>query len=230
MGATGGPMGIVVLISGSGTNLQAILDAQRRGDIPVRVLAVISDQPEAYGLQRARAAGVPSECIDARGYPDRESYDAALGERLAALAPGLVVLAGFMRILSPPLVGRWSGRMLNVHPSLLPAYRGLHTHRRVLEAGERHHGTSVHFVTEELDGGPVIAQARLVIRPGDSEEDLKNRIQALEHLIYPEVVGWFATGRLRMQGDKVVMDGTVLPGPIVRDEQAPQARGSVTPV
>jgi phosphoribosylglycinamide formyltransferase-1 len=224
------PMGIVVLISGSGTNLQAILDAAGRGDLPVRVLAVISDQPDAHGLQRGRDAGVVSECIDARGYPDRASYDTALGERLAALHPGLVVLAGFMRILSPPLVQQWSGRMLNIHPSLLPAYRGLHTHRRVLEAGERYHGTSVHFVTEELDGGPVVVQARLAVRSGDTAEALQARIQALEHRIYPEVIGWFATGRLRMQGERVMLDGALLPGPIVRDEQSDQARGSVTPV
>ena len=213
-----GTLGIVVLISGSGTNLQAILDAAQAGVIPVQVQAVISDQPDAYGLERARRADVATECIEAGDFPGRAAYDEALGRRLEALDPGLVVLAGFMRIVSAALVNRWSGRMLNIHPSLLPAYRGLHTHRRVLDAGERWHGTSVHFVTEELDGGPVIAQARLEIRPDDTEETLKDRIQALEHQMYPEVIGWFADGRLRMLGDAVQLDGELLTAPLMRDE------------
>lgn len=210
--------GIVVLISGSGTNLQAILDAARSGAIAARVVTVISDQPDAYGLQRAQRAGVPTECLRARDYPDREAYDAALGELLEAIDPGLVVLAGFMRILGAALVRRWSGRMLNVHPSLLPAYRGLHTHRRVLKAGEKWHGTSVHFVTEELDGGPLIAQARLGIGSGDTEQTLQERIQSLEHQIYPEVIGWYAAGRLRMVGDKVELDDRVLSQPVMSNE------------
>lgn len=209
---------VVVLISGGGTNLQAILDAAQSGAIPVRVTTVISDQSGAYGLQRARLADVPTECLEAGHYPDREAYDHALGQRLAELGPGLVVLAGFMRILGPDVVRRWSGRMLNIHPSLLPAYRGLHTHRRVLEAKERWHGTSVHFVTEELDGGPLISQARLEIGPRDNETTLQDRIQALEHRMYPEVIGWFAAGRLRMAGDQVELDGEPLATPVMRDE------------
>lgn len=230
MSADNGGMGIVVLISGSGTNLQAILDAARTGAIAARVLAVISDQPDAYGLQRARDAGVPAECVEPGDYPDREAFDEALDEKLSEFDPGLVVLAGFMRILGPVLVSRWSGRMLNIHPALLPAYRGLHTHRRVLEAGERMHGTSVHFVTEELDGGPVVAQARLEIDPGDTEATLQERVQALEHRMYPEVIGWYAAGRLQMIGERVELDGTLLPGPVIRDGWPAQARGSVTPV
>ena len=212
------PMPVAVMISGSGTNLQAILDAADAGAIPIRVHAVLSDVPGAFGLERARQAGVAAECLPAADFSDRHAFDRALGQRLEQLAPGLVVLAGFMRILSAPLVRAWAGRMLNIHPSLLPAYRGLHTHRRVLEAGERQHGTSVHFVTEELDGGPLIAQARLDIGPEDTETSLNQRIQALEHRLYPQVIGWFGAGRLGLGADGVELDGTPLTAPVVRDE------------
>jgi phosphoribosylglycinamide formyltransferase-1 len=214
-----GPLRTVVLISGSGSNLQAIADAAGAGRIPARVAAVISDQPAAYGLERAARAGIHAECLPGADYASRESYDAALGERLAALAPELIVLAGFMRILTGPLVAAWHGRMLNIHPSLLPAYRGLHTHRRVLAAGDAEHGTSVHFVTEELDGGPVVAQASLEIHPEDDEASLQRRIQALEHRLYPEVIGWFAEGRLRMDGERVLLDGDPLAAPVQRREE-----------
>jgi phosphoribosylglycinamide formyltransferase-1 len=169
---------ISVLISGGGTNLQAIIDAAARGDIPARIDSVVSDQQEAFGLKRAESAGIRTEVLTAEGFDNREAYDVALGELLAGLQPRLIVLAGFMRILTGPLVRAWEGRMLNVHPSLLPGYRGLHTHRRVLEAGETYHGTSVHFVTEELDGGPVIAQARLRIGPADTPDSLNARVRA----------------------------------------------------
>jgi phosphoribosylglycinamide formyltransferase-1 len=212
------PLRTVVLISGSGSNLQAIAEAAASGRIPAKVTAVLSDQPGAYGLERAARAGIPAECLPGADYDSREAYDAALGRRLAALDPELVVLAGFMRILTAGLVADWHGRMLNIHPSLLPAYRGLHTHRRVLAAGDREHGTSVHFVTEELDGGPVIAQARLRIRPGDDEERLQQRIQAMEHRLYPEVIGWFAGGRLRLEGERVWLDGAPLKAPLQRGE------------
>lgn len=213
-----GTMPICVLVSGGGTNLQAIIDSAARGDIPVTIDSVVSDQPDAFGLQRATSAGIRTRVLEATGFDNRESYDEALGEILDELSPGLIVLAGFMRILTGGLVRRWDGRMLNVHPSLLPDYRGLHTHRRVLEAGESHHGTSVHFVTEELDGGPVIAQARLEIGPQDTPDSLNARVQALEHRMYPAVVGWFGQGRLRMAGDRVELDGRLLDGPVVRDE------------
>ncbi len=212
------PMPVVVMISGSGTNLQAILDAAADGAIPVRVQAVLSDVPGAFGLERARRSGVPAECLPAADFDDRESFDRALGRRLEQLSPGLVVLAGFMRILSAPLVRQWAGRMLNIHPSLLPAYRGLHTHRRVLEAGERQHGTSVHFVTEELDGGPLIAQARIDIRAEDTEASLNRRIQALEHRLYPQVIGWFGAGRLRLGDSGVELDGAALTAPVIKEE------------
>ncbi len=209
---------ICVLVSGGGTNLQAIIDAAARGDIPARIDSVVSDQRQAFGLKRAESAGIRTEVLTADGFDGREAYDTALGALLADLRPRLIVLAGFMRILTGPLVRAWEGRMLNVHPSLLPDYRGLHTHRRVLEAGETYHGTSVHFVTEELDGGPVIAQARLRIAAGDTPDSLNARVQALEHRMYPAVVGWFAQGRLRMIGDQVELDGRLLDGPVVRDE------------
>jgi len=215
-----GKLPIAVLISGSGTNLQAIIDVCHRGDIDAQVTAVVSDQPDAFGLQRADRAGIAIRVLPGSEFPDRAAYDRALGELLDELDPQLVVLAGFMRILTGPLVRAWSGRMLNVHPSLLPAYRGLHTHRRVLDAGEQYHGTSVHFVTEELDGGPIIAQARIAIRPEDTEETLNRRVQALEHRMYPAVIGWFADGRLRMVGDRVELDGRLLENPVVRDEEA----------
>lgn len=209
---------VAVLISGGGTNLQAIIDAAGRGEIPVDVACVVSDQCQAFGLQRAARAGVPTKIQEAAGFADRDAYDRALGDLLDNIGPDIVVLAGFMRILTAALVRSWEGRMLNVHPSLLPGYRGLHTHRRVLEAGERWHGTSVHFVTEELDGGPVIAQARLEIRPDDTEDSLNERVQALEHRMYPAVIGWLAEGRVRMAGDRVELDGRLLEGPVVRDE------------
>lgn len=214
----GSPMPVVVMVSGSGTNLQAILDASAAGAIPVRVQAVLSDVPGAFGLERARQAGVPAECLPAADFGSREAFDRALGRRLEQLSPGLVVLAGFMRILGAPLVRDWAGRMLNIHPSLLPDYRGLHTHRRVLEAGERRHGTSVHFVTEELDGGPLIAQARLDIVAGDTETSLNRRIQALEHRLYPRVTGWFAAGRLRLGNAGVEFDGAPLSAPVIYEE------------
>jgi phosphoribosylglycinamide formyltransferase-1 len=211
-------LAVVVLISGSGTNLQAIIDACAHGDIPARITTVVSDKPEAFGLSRAERAGIETRILPASGFADREAYDRALGELLHQLQPDLVVLAGFMRILTARLVHTWAGRMLNIHPSLLPAYRGLHTHQRVLDAGETVHGTSVHFVTEELDGGPVIAQARLAVRPDDTAETLNQRVQALEHRMYPRVIGWYAEGRLKMVGDSVQIDGKILEAPIVRDE------------
>jgi phosphoribosylglycinamide formyltransferase-1 len=211
---------VAVLVSGSGTNLQAIIDTAGRGEIPVDVVCVISDQAGAFGLQRASRAGIPTRVLTAVGFADREAYDRALGELLEDVDPDIVVLAGFMRILSGELVRRWYGRMLNVHPSLLPAFRGLHTHRRVLDAGEKWHGTSVHFVTEELDGGPVIAQARLKIGPEDTEESLLRRVQALEHRMYPKVIGWLAEGRVTMAGDRVEIDGIPLEAPVIRDEEA----------
>ena len=205
---------LVVLISGSGSNLQALIDASQR-DLPVEIRAVISNRADAYGLERARKAGIPTEVLSHKGYPDRDSYDAALQRLIDGYEPRLVVLAGFMRILTPGLVRHYEGRMFNIHPSLLPAYRGLHTHQRVLDAGDRTHGASVHFVTEELDSGPVIIQARVPVLADDTAEILAARVLEQEHLIYPQAVRWFAEGRLRLNGGRVFLDGRVLEQPAV---------------
>ncbi|HEX4300436.1 MAG TPA: phosphoribosylglycinamide formyltransferase [Gammaproteobacteria bacterium] len=202
---------VVVLVSGHGSNLQAILD--RADTIGVQVRAVISDRPEARALERARAAGVATEVITAQDHPDRAGYDAALTGAVDRHGAKLVVLAGFMRILGPDFVRHHSGRLLNIHPSLLPKYRGLHTHRRALEAGDTRHGCSVHFVTEELDAGAVIAQAEVPILAGDDETALRVRVQGVEHVIYPEVIGWFAAGRLGFESGRATLDGAPLSTP-----------------
>lgn len=203
------PCRIVVLISGNGSNLQALMDRCDRQRC--KFVGVLSNRADAYGLQRASGAGVPTHVIDHRDYPDRESFDRAMMAVIDAFDADLVVLAGFMRILSAAFVQRYQGRLLNIHPSLLPAYKGTHTHRRVLDAGEAEHGVSVHFVTEELDGGPVIRQAVLAVNADDTSESLAARVAIEEHKIYPEVVDWFASGRLQMRDGKAWLDGTMLP-------------------
>ena len=208
------PLPLAVLVSGNGSTLQALLDAAARGEIDVEPRVVVSDQPAAYALERAARAGVAARVLEARGYADRASYDAALGEILDSCGVGLVALAGFMRILSPGIVQRWAGRMLNIHPALLPCYRGLHTHRRALAAGERVHGASVHFVTEELDGGPVVVQARVPVLDGDDEALLAARVLRVEHRIYPLAVGWFASGRLELRDGRPYLDGAALSEPV----------------
>jgi len=204
------PIRLVVLISGSGTNLQALIDKQASGELPVTLAAVISNRPEAKGLARAQAAGIATEVLDHTRFDSRPAFDAELRRIIDGYRPDLVVLAGFMRILTPELTGHYAGRMLNIHPSLLPKYQGLHTHERVLAAGEREHGVTVHFVTSELDGGPAVAQARVPVLPGDTAEDLARRVQREEHHIYPLVVNWFARGRLNMDNGQVLLDGEPL--------------------
>ena len=189
---------IVVLISGSGSNLQAIIDACGRKQINGTLRAVFSNKADAFGLERARAAGIPAHALAQSQFADREAFD-------------LVVLAGYMRILSPAFVSHYQGRLLNIHPSLLPKYPGLHTHRQVLENGDEEHGTSVHFVTDELDGGPVILQAKVPVFAGDSEEEVTARVQTQEHAIYPLVISWFVEGRLRMVGNHAWLDERQLP-------------------
>ncbi|RZU98993.1 phosphoribosylglycinamide formyltransferase [Spiribacter vilamensis] len=211
---------IAVLISGGGTNLQAIIDAIRAGSIPATITRVISNRPAAGGLDRAAQAGIATDVIDHRAFSSRAQYDAELAERLDALQPDLIVLAGFMRILGDDLVDRFSGRLINIHPSLLPAYRGLRTHERALEAGEHRHGCSVHYVIPELDAGPVIAQAAVAIEPGDTAETLARRVQAMEHRLYPEVVRWIAEGRVALDGDRVRRDGDYHPAPPCLTETA----------
>lgn len=214
---------LVVLISGSGSNLQAVIDAAAT-DLPVDIRAVISNRADAYGLERARNAGIEARVLDHTQYPDRESYDQALAELVASFEPGLVILAGFMRILSPHFTNKFHGRLLNIHPSLLPKYRGLHTHKRALDAGDLEHGASVHFVTEELDGGPLVLQVRLPIENGDNEEKLAKKVLSQEHVIYPAVIRWFAEGRLRMEGNSVLKDGVTLNEPLgMRYHEAPPA-------
>lgn len=209
------PLPIVVLISGSGTNLQAIIDAQQHGDLPVAIKAVICNRPDARGLQRAQHAGIPTLVLDHTQFTSRDNFDTALQEKIDAFAPQLIVLAGFMRILTPRFVQHYAGRMLNIHPSLLPKYQGLNTHERVLAAGDATHGASVHFVTSELDGGPVVAQARLSTRPGESIASLAARVQTLEYVLFPRAIGWFANGRLRYQQGHALLDGQALATPVV---------------
>lgn len=206
---------VIVLISGGGSNLQALIDAQA-GGLPILIAAVISNRADALGLERARSHGIPALTLSHRHYPDRDAYDADLKRLIDRYDPGLVVLAGFMRILTPGFVNRYQGRLLNIHPSLLPKFRGLHTHQRVLAAGETQHGASVHFVTAELDGGPVILQARVPVLPQDDDATLAARVLEQEHLIYPTAVGWFAAGRLRFGDDGLPwLDGKPMAKPCV---------------
>ena len=200
---------LAVLISGRGSNLLAIHAACQHGSLAADIVLVASDRA-APGIDAARAAGLQAEVIDARQFADRAAHDAAMQDRIDAARPDVVVLAGYMRILTPAFVAHYAGRMLNIHPSLLPRHKGLHTHRRVLEAGEAEHGASVHYVTAELDGGPVVLQARVPVMPGDTEATLSARVQAREHSIYPEVLQWIASGRL------VYRDGPVLDGEPLR--------------
>ena len=210
--------GIAVLVSGGGTNLQAIIDATRSADIPGKICLVASDNPDAYGLERAKQAGIATGVLEAAGFECRSDYDRALAELVTQAQARLVVLAGFMRILGPEFLDAFQGRILNIHPALLPRHRGLNTHRRALEAGDSEHGASVHFVTEELDAGPVVLQARVPVLADDDPERLAARVLDKEHVIYPLAVRWFAEGRLQMKGDKAWLDQVALDGPIALDE------------
>jgi phosphoribosylglycinamide formyltransferase-1 len=203
---------LLVLISGNGSNLQAILDAVARCELDAEVVAVISNVANAFGLTRAQRRGVPTEIIDHKTFANRDAFDQALLQRMNSYNADLVMLAGFMRILSKDIVETFLGRMINIHPSLLPKYPGLHTHQRALEAGDQDHGCSVHFVTPELDGGPVIAQARCAIFAKDNSETLAHRVHQLEHRLYPAVIKAYCDGRLsyqnghsQLQGDAIVI-------------------------
>ena len=202
---------LAVLISGTGSNLQAILDAIDAGELPARVSLVLSNKAGAAGLARAERAGVPAQAIDHRGFPDRASFDQAMIERIDAHGADTVVLAGVMRILSPGFVRHYQGRLITIHPALLPKYPGLNTHARALEAGDREHGCSLHFVTDELDGGPLIAQARFPVAANDTAETLSEKVQAREHRLYPQVLRWRAQQRLQMTDQGVELDGERLP-------------------
>lgn len=194
---------IVVLISGRGSNMEAIVQACASEGWPARVAAVVSNRPDAPGLAFARARGIATAVVDHREHASRESFDAALATAIDAFAPDLLALGGFMRILTPGFIAHYAGRIVNVHPSLLPAFTGLHTHRRAIEAGCKLAGATVHFVTAELDHGPIIAQAVVPVLPGDTEQTLAARVLAREHLLYPRAVRWFVDGLLKVDGSIV---------------------------
>ncbi len=204
-------MRFAVLISGNGSNLQALIDACQAGRIQGELVGVVSNRADAFGLERAKAAGIATQVLSNQAFADRESYDAALIQALESWNPDLLVMAGFMRILTPGFVQHFAGRMLNIHPSLLPKYQGVKTHARAIAAGDTVHGASVHFVTEELDGGPVVLQARVPIFPDDDEVTLAERVLSQEHQIYPLVINWFCQGRLTMVGTQAYLDGQPLP-------------------
>lgn len=207
-------MRLVILISGTGRNLQAIIEAVEDSRLRAEIAAVICNNPAAPGLQLAERAGIPTQVVDHRAYPSRDTFEAALREHIDSCSPDLVVLAGFMRILGSGFVQHYRGRLLNIHPSLLPRYPGLDTHGRALANGERWHGASVHYVTEDVDGGPVILQGRTAIQPGDTPEKLAERVlREVEVKIYPRALAWAAEGRLGMQGSQVVLDGRILEQP-----------------
>ena len=202
---------VVVLISGSGSNLQALIDSYNKSELPIELVAVISNRPDVMGLQRALTANIPTCVLDHKHFASREVFDQALMQAIDAYQPDLIVLAGFMRILTPAFTQHYLGRMLNIHPSLLPKFQGLHTHQRALDAEEKRHGVTVHFVTAELDGGPAIVQASVPIFAEDDANSLAKRVQRQEHIIYPLAVKWFAEGILHMIDGKCVLQGKPLP-------------------
>lgn len=210
---------LAVLISGSGSNLQALIDAAVANSAPFRVVGVISDKPDAFGLQRAASAGIPATVVAANEHAGRDNYHDALAKAVDALQPDLVILAGFMRIIGGRLIDDYAGRMLNIHPALLPKYKGLHTHQRCLDSGDPVHGSTVHFVTAELDGGPPVVQAMLTVAADDDAESLARRVLALEHVIYPMAARWFAEGRLRLGNGHVELDGVAIDAPLVLSDE-----------
>jgi phosphoribosylglycinamide formyltransferase-1 len=205
-----------ILISGSGTNLQAFIDAVASDDLDLDLRVVFSNTPDAYGLERAEKAGIPTACVRHGDYPDRETFDRAVIAELDQYEPELIILAGFMRILSPSFVNHYKGRVLNIHPALLPKYPGLNTHQRVIDAGDEWHGTTVHFVTEELDGGPRILQGRLRVQAGQSADELQTRVQAIEHRIYPEAAGLVGSGRVVFRNGETWIDGKLAAEPLLK--------------
>jgi phosphoribosylglycinamide formyltransferase-1 len=201
---------VAILLSGRGSNMRVIAEQARQQTLPVEICVVMSDKADAGGLAIARDLGIDVETLAPKSFANRETFDAALAERVEAYRPQLVVLAGYMRILSSAFVRQFLGRLINIHPSLLPKYPGLHTHRRALEAGDREHGATVHFVTEELDAGPAILQGRVPVLKDDTELTLSARVQTVEHIIYPQAVGWLAQGRVAMRDGQTWLDGKPL--------------------
>jgi phosphoribosylglycinamide formyltransferase-1 len=207
---------IVILISGRGSNMQALVEAK----LPVNIAAVISNNPDAPGLAYAKSHGITTTVVNHRDYADRETFDAALAQKIDSFSPDLLVLAGFMRILTDGFVNHYAGRMLNVHPSLLPSFTGLHTHRRALEEGVKIHGCTVHFVTPTLDHGPIVAQAAVPVLPHDTEQALAARVLKQEHKLYPQAIRWFAEGRLTLTEDgRVNLNGTLQPDTTLHSPQ-----------
>jgi phosphoribosylglycinamide formyltransferase 1 len=201
----------VILISGSGSNLQAIIDEVNEGELPLEIAAVISNVPEAYGIQRAQEAEINTHSLDHRKFAQRELFDAELIRTIEQYQPDIVVLAGFMRILSNDFVNRYLGKLVNIHPSLLPKYPGLNTHQRAIDAQDKHHGVTIHYVIPELDAGPNIVQAKVEITENDTPETLASRVQQQEHVIYPIVLKWLSEGRLALNGNHATLDGQQLP-------------------
>ena len=209
---------VVVLASGSGTNLQAIIDAKKNRQLAIDIAGVISDRPQAYALTRASQANIPTISIDYQDCSNRDDYDFKLQTALSDLQPDLIVLAGYMRILASEAVNEYLGQMLNIHPSLLPAYPGLNTYQRAMDAGEKWHGTTVHFVIPELDAGPAIIQYRVKINTGDTELELRDKVQQGEYEIYPRAINWFALGRVKFSDGQTWLDNKLLAHPVVVNE------------
>lgn len=219
------PCNVVVLLSGTGSNLQALIDSTGDGGNPASIAAVIANRSDAYGLQRARQAGIATQVLEHADFADRDAFDQALMQAIDSFAPQLVVLAGFMRILTPAFVRHYHGRLLNIHPSLLPRHKGLHTHQRALQAGDAEHGCTVHFVTEELDGGPLVVQAVVPVQSQDTAASLAQRVHTQEHHVYPLAVRWFAEGRLSLGDSGPLLDGNPLPatGYLINSKETPCA-------
>lgn len=211
---------VAVLISGRGSNMTALVRAAAATDYPAEIACVISNRADAKGLDTAAASGIPTRVVPSRGSASREAHEMALGETLDEFGPDIVCLAGYMRILSPGFVARWQGRMINIHPSLLPSFMGLDTHRRALETGVKIHGCTVHFVTREMDDGPIIAQAALAVSSGDTEESLAGRVLDLEHRLYPMALRLVADGQARMEGDRVVLPDVPAGGSLLSPDPA----------
>ena len=208
-------LNVIVLISGEGTNLQTLIDAEKAGKINTRIQAVFSDRPKIPGIKRANRANIPAHCLTRSNFPNQAKYELELASHIDSYEPGLIVLAGFMKILGAGFVSHFQGQIINIHPSLLPRYRGLDTHRRVLEAREEKHGATVHFVTEELDGGPRIIQYRIPIKAKESEAELAQRIHEGEYIILLQAVAWLASQRLALEGSDVILDNQKLESPIL---------------
>lgn len=213
------PLSLVILISGSGSNLQAIIDQIETGNLNAKIKAVISNRPDAFGLKRALQHGIPILSLDHKKYPDRASFDDDIKNHIDELNPDLIVLAGYMRILSQPFIEHYYPNILNIHPSLLPRYQGLNTHQRALDNGDREHGVSIHVVTPELDAGPVVLQGRFAIQENDDAQSLQQKAHQIEHQMYPRVLQWIADGKLRLKQDVVEFNGQPLSGPLAFDDK-----------